>query len=460
VKPEVLAPAVLAALGKQVHLRAVQAALFRDGLLLHHEPRLARAARKDLRCRLTPNVAATINRAVSTTTAAAAVVHLVDPLARTPWIRLQPWRRDCIEPDGSQLHTQHGPVPVPTCARPILRARLHWTDPTGTADPETNPFAHATSLDDLAAQALRPLRLGGGSELRYRNSRSYPRGHSTAWMHERGLELCPLAELAPREPLPMTSPATFGAELLARARAHGMTGEELASLLGISVPRIRTLPGPQALANHPAGVLHTLAERLDLPWPAWLTAQQQWPDPPPADARQDPARVHAVLAAAFGQRLHLGEIAEVLNWTTDRVRAAADQLATRARPAGGTRLVVAGDTLTLELAPRMLDDAARRRLNQLLHADGLGPDPQVLYLLYQLSDPHTPGRSILHERVPDLVDEALDYQLVIHTTDPEAGTIGGVELHPDVKDSLRMTYYRYPPEDDATTPDPAQDQSH
>ncbi|WP_320068716.1 hypothetical protein [Micromonospora sp. RTGN7] len=37
-------------------------------------------------------------------------------------------------------------------------------------------------------------------------------------------------------------------------------------------------------------------------------------------------------------------------------------------PGYGTRLTIAGDTLTLNLAPGMLDHAARRRLNQLLHA--------------------------------------------------------------------------------------------
>jgi hypothetical protein len=58
-----------------------------------------------------------------------------------------------------------------------------------------------------------------------------------------------------------------------------------------------------------------------------------------------------VLAAAIGQSLHLGEIADVLGWTTSRVRSAADQLVTRTRPGAGTRLVDTGDTLTLDLRP-------------------------------------------------------------------------------------------------------------
>ena len=189
----------------------------------------------------------------------------------------------------------------------------------------------------------------------------------------------------------MNDPATsYGNQLLTRAREHGMTSEELATLLGIPISTIRALTGPDTLDNHPAEVLRTLAERLDLPWPDWLTTQQPWPPPPPANVRHDATRVHAVLAAVFGQPLHLSEIAHVLDWTTDRVHNAAQQLATRVRPGGGTGLTVAGDTLTLDLAPRMLDTTARRRLNRLLNAHGLGPDPHVLYLIYQL----TSGRGV------------------------------------------------------------------
>ncbi|MFK4243867.1 hypothetical protein ACI2KV_13405 [Micromonospora chokoriensis] len=245
----------------------------------------------------------------------------------------------------------------------------------------------------------------------------------------------------------MTQPVTFGADLLTRARDHGLTSEELADLLGIPAARIRALPGPEALNHLPGALLRTLAERLDLPWPDWLTTPPTWPAPAAPHERPDTACVHAVLSAALGQPLHLSEIAAVLDWSTDRVRAAADQLTTRVRPGGGTRLTNTGDTLTLDVAPRTLDHAARQRLNQLLHAHGLGPDPYVLHLIHQLSDPYTPGRYRLHEDA-DLVDEALDYQLVVHSTEAsDLGSFHPVELHPDVKFSLGITQYRYPPED-------------
>lgn len=164
--------------------------------------------------------------------------------------------------------------------------------------------------------------------------------------------------------------------------------------------------------------------------------------------RPDAARV---LAGAFGQPLHQGEIADVLDWTIDRVRRAAALLATRARPGGGTRLTVTGDTLTLDLAPGMLDPAGRRRLNQLLHAHGLGPDPHVLHVIHQLSDPYSRRRHTIDDLAPDLLAEALEYQLVIQQTEPTTGA-AEVDLHPDVKFSLGITHYRYPPEGDAPRP--------
>ena len=197
-------------------------------------------------------------------------------------------------------------------------------------------------------------------------------------------------------------------------------------------------------ADLPSDVLRALAERLNLPWPDWLTTQQPWPQPPPADVRHDATRVHAVLAAVFGQPLHLSEIAHVLGWTTDRVHTAAQQLATRARPGGGTRLHVDGDTLTLDLAPRMLDTAARRRLNRLLNAHGLGPDPHVLYLIYQLTSGRGGASNVL-AGAPGLLEEAIEYGLLAADRDEQTG-VTHFRLHPAVAYSLGRL--RDPPDED------------
>jgi hypothetical protein len=91
--------------------------------------------------------------------------------------------------------------------------------------------------------------------------------------------------------------------------------------------------------------------------------------------------VHAVLAAAFGHGLHLGEIAQILGWTIDRVRVAA----VRIRPGGGTRLHHDDDTIALELTPGMLDHPSRQRLHKVLHVYGIGPDVNVLHMVFESS---------------------------------------------------------------------------
>jgi hypothetical protein len=76
-----------------VRLRAIQAALSCAGLLLDHEPRRATLPGPGLGCPLTPRVADTINRVVSTGAAAAAVLHLVYPTGfRYPVSRSSVWR--------------------------------------------------------------------------------------------------------------------------------------------------------------------------------------------------------------------------------------------------------------------------------------------------------------------------------------------------------------------------------
>jgi len=51
-----------------------------------------------------------------------------------------------------------------------------------------------------------------------------------------------------------------------------------------------------------------------------------------------------------------------------------------------------------------------------------------------------------------LLDEASVLGLLIQDIDEATGTVTNLELHPDVKFSLGITQYRYPPEG---SPDPA-----
>jgi transcriptional regulator with XRE-family HTH domain len=242
-------------------------------------------------------------------------------------------------------------------------------------------------------------------------------------------------------------PSTFGRDLLARARARGVTGEEVATLLGLPVATIRQLSGAHELDRHAAATLRALARRLDLPWPPWLDTAPCWPPAAPG-TRSDTARVHAVLAAAFGHALRLGEIAHVLGWTIDRVRAAVTPLIARTRHDGGTRLHADEDALALELAPGLLDDDTRRRLSHVLVGYGSPHELNLLHLVYRTIDKRGRGPGLLYKD-PGLLDEACVLGLLTRDIDEATGTVTDVELHPDVKFSLGITQYRYPPEDSA-----------
>ena len=239
-------------------------------------------------------------------------------------------------------------------------------------------------------------------------------------------------------------PPTFGRDLLARAHARGVTVDEVAALLGLPVATIRRLSGAHQLDRHAVATLRALARRLELPWPPWLDTAPCWPPAAPS-ARSDTARVHAVLAAAFGHALRLGEIAHVLGWTIDRVRATVTQLTARARHDGGTRLHADEDTLALELTPGLLDDNTRWRLSQVLHGYGSPHELKLLHLVYRMIDKRGRGPGLLYED-PGLLDEACVLGLLIQDVDEAAGTVIDVELHPDVKFSLGITQYRYPPD--------------
>ena len=79
----------------------------------------------------------------------------------------------------------------------------------------------------------------------------------------------------------------------------------------------------------------------------------------------------------------------------------------------------------------------------------------LLYLVYRMIDKRGRGPGWLYKD-PGLLDEASVLGLLIQDIDEATGTVIDVELHPDVKFSLGITQYRYPPEDsaDPVCPDP------
>ena len=146
-----------------LRLRATEAALFRHGLLLHHQPHRAGGHEHLLHCPLTPIAAATINRTVSTHAAAAAILHLIYPLTSAGrWYHGEPrsWRVGNLRADGSLLLTSHGRIPIPSEAQPAVRAHLHALQDAGQAaadSPLIDEQRH--SQVTLAEQVLAPLKL-------------------------------------------------------------------------------------------------------------------------------------------------------------------------------------------------------------------------------------------------------------------------------------------------------------
>ena len=191
-----------------LRLRAAEVALFRHGLLLRHRPR-HHGDQDHLRCPLTPIVAATINRAVSTNAAAAAVLHLLFPLIsadRKQVTELRSWRVDDVHPDGSQLLTSYGAIPVPPEAQPALRARLHTLQTEGRPAEDTPLIDHRQhGLRELAQQVLAPLDLTRPGSGRAAPTGPYLYGYASAWMAERGFSLHSLADLDPPDNLHLSA---------------------------------------------------------------------------------------------------------------------------------------------------------------------------------------------------------------------------------------------------------------
>jgi hypothetical protein len=92
----------------------------------------------------------------------------------------------------------------------------------------------------------------------------------------------------------------------------------------------------------------------------------------------------------------------------------------------------------------MLDTTARRRLNRLLNAHGLGPDPHVLYLIYQITSGRG-GTSKVLTGAPGLLEEAIEYGRVALERDEQTG-VTHFRFHPAVSYSLGRL--RDPPDED------------
>ena len=237
-------------------------------------------------------------------------------------------------------------------------------------------------------------------------------------------------------------PPGLGAWLLRRARDHGLTGTELADLLGLPSHRLRQITTVTDLDDLPLRTLRALSAALDLPWPGWLEPSTH-PAPPPAappisaGQASDPGRVGAVLALVLGQPLDHSQIARALDWPAQRVRHALTRLADRTRERPGLRLILTGDQARLAVAPRTLDPATRRRLHQIT-LQQQGPPPGIAYLAYRLSYNNHKEALGLARRHPELLDNAVTAGYLTCQPDDD-GHPASIQLTPDVAYSLGLT---------------------
>ena len=149
-------------------LRATQAGLLREGLLLHHQPW---PGDPGLGHRLTPTVTATVNRAITTAGAAAATLYLLFPYDRR---NAEPhWHPDelTLGDIGSYSATvtiAGTRLPVPRHARPALLAHLAFRRTQGATAPAVAFFDDTRPRAD-ARRAGRPR--AGGHQHRPRPAR-------------------------------------------------------------------------------------------------------------------------------------------------------------------------------------------------------------------------------------------------------------------------------------------------
>ncbi|MEQ4723620.1 hypothetical protein [Nonomuraea sp. B19D2] len=242
----------------------------------------------------------------------------------------------------------------------------------------------------------------------------------------------------------MKQPEPLGTWLLRRARNHGMTGEQLADLLGLPVHRIRQFATAADLDDLPVRAIRAMASHLGLPWPDWLQpvdTPDDRTDPtssaPTADSPGDANCVHAVLALALGQPMRLDQIAHILNWPLERTQTATDHLAQRLPGHQSLRLIAGDDrALRLIVPSDILAPAARTRLQQLTYQQQ-GPMTGMALIAYRAGYRDRQRIRELLIRNPELLEAAVAAGYITCRMDAN-GQPTAIQLTPEVAFSLNI----------------------
>lgn len=190
-----------------VQLRAAQAGLLREGLLLHHQ---SWPGDPGLGHRLTPAAVSAVNRVISTQDAAAAILYLLFPYDRRS--AEQHWHPGDltlgeISETAAFITIDGAALPIPAHARPALLAHLAFRRVQGATAPDAAFFEAGRPRRDprlLADRALAGTTCA--TDLRG-DDPGIPEKHGTLWMRQRRLTLCNLVGTAHTLNMMLRAPA-------------------------------------------------------------------------------------------------------------------------------------------------------------------------------------------------------------------------------------------------------------
>ncbi|EEP69780.1 hypothetical protein MCAG_00107 [Micromonospora sp. ATCC 39149] len=187
-----------------VTVRAAQAALLRNGLLLQHRP--GNLGPQHLLSKATPQLIAALRTLFRPDAAAATLLELLMPGGLPgSWPARDVWPINAVDALGHNLLTSFGPVPVPRAAAPILLAQVAWRQAEGAqpAEPllavgQPRPFDPWQPSQELSRRTLSELSIAtADTDARYPDPYGIRTAPGRSWLAQRHLSMTKADEHVP-----------------------------------------------------------------------------------------------------------------------------------------------------------------------------------------------------------------------------------------------------------------------